>query len=192
MQLDITLMKGNKKTMRKTVLFIAISLDGYIADQDGAVDWLNGENTDTENIDTYSEFVKTIDTVIMGWNTYHQVITELSPTEWVYSDLTTYVITHRKLTSSDKIKFVSQDPCSFLQQIKSKPGKDIWICGGADIVQQFMAKDLIDTYYISIIPTLLGNGISLFGTLEKERKLSLIKTQNYHGIVELIYERRLS
>ena len=178
--------------MRKISLFIAMSLDGYIADSKGGIDWLKVQSSNDKDMDTYSEFVKSIDTILMGWNTYHQVITELSPTEWVYSDLTTYVITHRKLTSSDKIKFVSQDPCSFLQQIKSKPGKDIWICGGANIVQQFMAKDLIDTYYISIIPTLLGNGISLFGTLEKERKLSLIKTQNYHGIVELIYERRLS
>lgn len=178
--------------MRKIVLFIAISVDGYIADLNGKVDWLKGENTDTEDIDTYSEFVKTIDTVIMGWNTYHQVVTELSPTEWVYSDLTTYVITHKEINSSDKIKFVSQDPCSLLRQMKSEPGKDIWICGDADIVQQLMAKDMIDEYYISIIPTLLGNGISLFGTLEKETKLSLVKTQNYHGIVELIYERRLS
>lgn len=178
--------------MRKIILFIAISLDGYIADLNGNVDWLRGEDTDNEGIDTYSEFIKDIDTVIMGWNTYDQIVTKLSPTEWVYSDLTTYVITHRKLHSTDKIRFVSLAPCCLLQQMRFEPGKDIWICGGADIVQQLMTKDMIDKYYISIIPTLLGNGISLFGTLENETRLSLIKTQNYNGIVELIYERRLS
>jgi len=109
--------------MRKTVLFIAISLDGYIADQDGAVDWLNGENTDTENIDTYSEFVKTIDTVIMGWNTYHQVVTKLSPAEWVYNDFTTYVITHRNHTSSEKIRFTSTNPVDLIKSLKKEKGK---------------------------------------------------------------------
>lgn len=178
--------------MRKIILFIAISLDGYIADLNGNVDWLRGEDTDSENIDTYSEFIKDIDTVIMGWNTYEQIVTELSPTEWVYSNLTTYVITHRELSSSDKIKFVSQDPCCLLQQMMFEPGKDIWICGGADIVQQLMVRDMIDKYYISIIPTLLGKGIPLFGSLKNETRLSLIKTQNYNGIVELIYERKFS
>lgn len=57
--------------MRKVILFIAISLDGYIADANGSVDWLSGQGDDSENIDTYSEFIKDIDTAIMGWNTYH-------------------------------------------------------------------------------------------------------------------------
>ena len=61
--------------MRKVTLFIAMSLDGYIADKDGGVDWLNGQEENGENTDTYSEFIKTIDTIIMGWNTYHQVST---------------------------------------------------------------------------------------------------------------------
>ena len=61
--------------MRKTILYIAMSLDGYIADKNGSVDWLTGQGTDEENVDTYSEFVKDIDTVVMGWNTYAQVIT---------------------------------------------------------------------------------------------------------------------
>ena len=56
--------------MRKTILYIAMSLDGYIADKNGSVDWLTGQGTDEENVDTYSEFVKDIDTVVMGWNTY--------------------------------------------------------------------------------------------------------------------------
>ena len=83
--------------MRKVVLFIAMSLDGYIADSRGGVGWLNGQDCDSENIDVYSEFVKNIDTILMGWNTYYQVTMELSPTEWIYSDFMTYVITHNEI-----------------------------------------------------------------------------------------------
>lgn len=88
--------------MRNVNLFIAMSLDGYIADNKGSVDWLEGQDSDNESIDTYSEFVKNIDTILMGWNTYHQVVTELSPKEWVYNDFTTYVITHKEQISSEK------------------------------------------------------------------------------------------
>lgn len=56
-----------------------------------------------EDIDVYSEFVKDIDTILMGWNTYRQVITELSPDEWIYSDFLTYVFTHRKCSSTEKL-----------------------------------------------------------------------------------------
>ena len=80
--------------MKKVTVFIAMSLDGYIADSKGNVDWLAGQGNDDDNIDSYSEFAKEIDTVVMGWNTYHQIVTELSPDEWVYSDFTAYVITH--------------------------------------------------------------------------------------------------
>ncbi len=175
---------------RKTILYIAMSLDGYIADRDGGVHWLQG--SDDGDISSYSEFVKDIDTILMGWNTYHQVVTELSPTEWIYGDFTTYVITHNKNVSSEQIQFTDKNLTELLKEIKSKDGKHIWICGGASLVQQLMNENLIDYYYISIIPTLLGNGIRLFGVFEKEQKLSLIRTQNYNGIVEMIYEKRNS
>ncbi len=61
--------------MRKIVLFIAMSLDGYIADRNGNVDWLNGQNEKEETMDVYSDFIKDVDTVVMGWNTYYQVVT---------------------------------------------------------------------------------------------------------------------
>lgn len=176
--------------MRKVVLFIAMSLDGYIADSDGKVDFLTGQGDDSENIDVYSEFIKDIDTVIMGYNTYYQVVTELSPDKWVYDDLKTYVITHKKLSSSDKICFTDESPTDLVRALKQKNGKDIWICGGAEIVQQLMRDDLIDEYYISVIPTVLGVGVRLFGELPQECKLTLIKTQSYNGITDLVYRRR--
>ena len=61
--------------MRKIVLFIAMSLDGYIAERNGNVDWLNGQNEKEETMDVYSDFIKDVDTVVMGWNTYYQVVT---------------------------------------------------------------------------------------------------------------------
>lgn len=99
--------------MKKIRLFIAMSLDGYIADSKGGVQWLEGQGNDKENVDAYGEFVKDIDTVIMGWNTYHQIVTELSPNEWVYDDFTTYVITHKEKPSSDKIRFTDESPVEF-------------------------------------------------------------------------------
>ncbi len=104
--------------MRKVSLFIAMSLDGYIADNKGGVDWLEGQGDNNENMDSYSEFVKNIDTVVMGWNTYYQVATELSPKEWVYSNFTTYVITHNRYTSSEKIQFVNIKPADLVKKLK--------------------------------------------------------------------------
>lgn len=176
--------------MRKVVLYIAMSLDGYIADSSRKVDWLNGHGSEEENVDTYSVFIRDVDTVIMGWNTYHQVMTELSPGEWVYKGLTTYVITHRKLSSTENIKFVQDDPCSVVEKLKSEEGKAIWICGGASIIQPLMQGGLIDEYYISIMPTILGSGIRLFEESQDEIKLKLVRTQSYNGITELVYSRR--
>lgn len=176
--------------MRKVVLFIAMSLDGYIADRQGNVDWLKGQDMNEETIDTYSTFIKDVDTVVMGWNTYHQIVTELSPAEWVYADLTSYVITHRELSSTSTIIFTEKSPCDIVNELKPEPGKNIWICGGADIIQQLIKADCIDEYYISVIPTILGAGIRLFGSIPNEIKLKLVHTQTYNGITDLVYTRR--
>ena len=126
--------------MRKVILYIAMSLDGYIADENGGVGWLSGQDPEGESEGSYPEFVRGIDTVVMGWETYHQVITELSPGEWVYEDLMTYVITHREETSTEKIRFVHEAPSDLIQNLKETKGKDIWICGGASIAEQLMQE----------------------------------------------------
>lgn len=176
--------------MKKISLFIAMSLDGYIADSKGSVDWLNGHGNDDENIDTYSEFTKSIDTILMGWNTYHQIVTELSPDEWIYDDFTTYVVTHNKHTSFDKIRFTDESPVELVKKLREENGKDIWICGGANLIQQLVREDLIDCYYITVIPTILGSGIRLFENTEHELKLRLLNIQSYNGMTDLIYTRR--
>ena len=65
--------------MREVVLFIAMSLDGYIADEQGGVEWLRGQDPGAADPDSYADFIRDVDTVVMGWNTYHQIMTELSP-----------------------------------------------------------------------------------------------------------------
>lgn len=176
--------------MRKAILFIAMSLDGYIADIHGGTEWLEGQVPEENDMISYEEFIQNIDTVIMGANTYHQLVTELSPNEWVYSDFTSYIITHTPKKSTNKIRFTDESPDQLINRLKNEIGKDIWICGGASIAKQMMQSDLIEQYYINVIPTILGNGIRLFDTLDKELKLKLIRTRSYNGITDLIYERR--
>lgn len=176
--------------MRKIVLFIAMSLDGCIADSSGGIGWLEGQTSGEDDMVSYKEFIQNIDTVIMGANTYRQLITELSPNEWTYPNLTSYIITHSPEPPKEKIRFTDENPCQLVKRLKNEVGKDIWICGGAKIVRQLMQADLIDQYYINVIPTILGTGIYLFDMLEKEIKLKLIQTKSYNGITDLVYERR--
>lgn len=98
--------------MRNVVLFIGISLDGFIAGCDGNVDWMSGQGEE-DVFDSYGEFVQNVDAVVMGWNTYHQIVTELSPEEWVYRGMDSYVITHRKMkTDPDAgIYFINENVC---------------------------------------------------------------------------------
>lgn len=176
--------------MRKVVLYIAKSLDGYIADSNGGVTWLTGQDEENTDPGSYPEFIKTVDTVILGYKTYHQVTTELSPDTWVYAGMKSYVVTSRKIESTDEIIFTNENLVDLISSLKNKEGKDIWICGGASIANQLLELNLIDEFHISIIPTILGNGIRLFEEHNKEVKLELINTRNYNGIVDLQYKCR--
>ena len=176
--------------MRKVILFIAMSLDGYIADEDGSVDWLTGQDIHKENRDTYSEFIQNIDTVVMGWKTYHQIVTELSPDQWVYHDLKSYIVTHHPMPSTHHIIFTHQNPQALVSQLKQVHGKDVWICGGAQIIQPLLMSQLIDEYHITIIPTLLESGIRLFQKDFQSIPLQLINYQENNGMMELIYVPR--
>ena len=83
--------------MRNVILYIAMSLDGYLADANGGVAWLDGDGSDSLHPGSYEAFSETVDTVLMGYRTYRQIVTELSPETWPYCGKTTYVWTHREL-----------------------------------------------------------------------------------------------
>lgn len=176
--------------MRKTTLFIAMSLDGYIADAKGGADWLNGQDPDAVAEDFYAEFIKTADTVLMGWNTFDQIVRELSPDEWPYSGLSTYVFTHRTLPDSKDIHFTKEDPCTLLKRLKQGEGKDIWICGGARLIEGIVQEEAINPFWITVIPVLLGGGIRLFPTLKAPQELALVDVRHSNGMVDLLYRKR--
>lgn len=125
--------------MRNVVLYIAMSLDGYIADSEGTVNWIKGRDEAVELQDTYSPFFATVDTVVMGRRTYDQITTELSPGAWPYSGAKTFVITHHpENTDRTDIVLTDLNPCKLIEKLKQKSGKDIWVCGGAEIVNRLL------------------------------------------------------
>lgn len=176
--------------MKKVIMYIATSLDGYIADNNGNVGFLAGDGSDNENIGSFENFFESVDTVILGYNTYNQIITELSPNQWAYKGKTSYVLTHKDIKNKDEIIFTSEHITDLILKLKEENGKDIWVCGGANIINQLHRANLIDEYAITIIPSILGNGIRLFEQTDKELKLKLKCTKNYNGMIDLVYEKR--
>ena len=177
--------------MKRVVLYIAMSLDGYIADGKGGVDWLKGQNEAEKLEDTFTPFFNDVDTVIMGRKTFDQIVRELSPKQWPYNGATTYVLSHQKETNEAKnICFKNMDICQLVEELRQEAGKDIWICGGAEIARPLIAKDMIDTYHLAIIPVILGGGVRLFDGSTPKIDLTLVKAKKYNGIVEVVYSQR--
>lgn len=168
-----------------------MSIDGYIADCSGSVDWIKGQDEDVKPEDTFTPFFDSVDTVVMGKRTYDQIVTELSPDHWPYIGATTFVVTHDdKSVDAEHICFRNTSVCRLVDDLRQQPGKSIWICGGAQIARQLIEKDMIDTYHLAVIPVLLGDGIKLFDGTKQKIDLSLVATKEYNGIIELTYHRR--
>ncbi len=177
--------------MKKVIAYIAMSLDGFVADREGGVGWLSGDGSDEGNMGSYPDFIKSIDTVLLGYKTYEQIITELSPDSWPYEGMQSYVITHRNIENTDKIIFTGEDVGELVKSIRTAEGDgDIWVCGGASIINQLTKKSLIDRYHITVIPTLLGEGTRLFEATDEPLQLRLINSKSYNGMTDLVYTVR--
>jgi len=170
--------------MRPVILFIATSLDGYIARTDGGIDWLF-----TDQDYGYREFFSCVDTVVMGRKTY---ALSRSFGEYPYPGRAGYVFSRtRSGQQDDNVRFISTDPAEFIAGLKSKPGKHIWLIGGSELIQHFVQADLIDEYVISVHPIILGSGIPLFRAPVPTQKLIYRDCTTFDtGLVQVTYSRR--
>ena len=165
--------------MPKIIAYIATSLDGYIAREDGSIDWLpeSGESG-------YDVFYKSIDTVIMGKTTYDQVLTF---GEYPYKDKKSFVFTTTNQNKDDNVEFVS-DVDKFVKDGFPGLGKNIWLVGGAQIIASFLKQKVVDEMIVTIIPVILGKGIPLFKNIESETKLELLKNKKHTQLVDVHYK----
>lgn len=176
---------------RRVVLYIAMSLDGYIADRWGGVGWLSGHDGAGPVDDGYDDFIETVDTVVMGMRTYEQVTRELSPGLWPYQGMRGYVASGQARQPTEDVAFIGGDIAGFVQEMKREDtGKDIWIVGGAELAGLFMAQDAIDIYEITIAPVILGGGVRLFTGEMDDIPLYLEDQRRVGGMVMLRYTRR--
>ncbi|HCM88570.1 MULTISPECIES: dihydrofolate reductase family protein [Vagococcus] len=172
---------------RKIILYIATSLDGFIADRNGNIDWLS-TNVDSSEIDTsYEDFYQQVDTVILGRTTYDQVTQVLSPDNYPYSDSTSYVLTSRPGESAESIIFTDQPVVEIVNNLKQTNGGNVFIVGGASIIQPLVEANLIDEYQLATIPVILGEGIPLFKSIKEPVGLQIKNISTVNNVVYRTY-----
>lgn len=152
------------------ILYIAVSLDGYIARPNGAVDWLDDVEGDGDN--GYSEFYIQVGTVVMGRKTYEEVLRLTD--EFPYAGKACYVLSRKNHDHQPDVTFTDEELGSLVSRLKEQSDGYVWLVGGGQLVKQFLEKKLIDEIELYIIPKLIGEGIPLFpeGTLPANFELT--------------------
>lgn len=179
--------------MPEVILYIAASLDGYIARVDGAVDWLDdipepGDGPDKDY--GYGEFIAGVGTVLMGRVTYEQVLS--FGVDYPYPGTDGFVFSRTRAGEQDEnVRFVDgADMAAFVDQLKAADKGNIWLVGGGQLVREFLRLDLIDRFELFILPVILGEGIPMFPPPSPEMKLALAGCRSYdNGMVWLTYRR---
>lgn len=171
---------------RKVIVYIAASLDGYIAKPNDDLSFLSIVQKEGEDYG-YNNFISTIDTVILGRKTYEWVMTQVP--EFPHADKQSFVITRTPRESIGSTHFYNGSLNDLIAKLKAEQGKDIFCDGGAEIVNALLKEKLVDELIVSVIPILLGKGTQLFNDERPEQLLSLISSQSFEkGLVQLHYK----
>lgn len=170
---------------RKLFLYIATSLDGYIATEDDSLEWLF--KTEGEGDNGYSEFYNTVDTILIGRRTYDWII-EKEKGNFPYKNKECYIFSRSKSGKNENVEFINQDVVEFTNKIKRLDGGNIWLVGGGNLLHSFIKERLVDEFIITIAPTLIGHGIPLFKKNDFELELKLKNIRKLNQFVELHYE----
>jgi dihydrofolate reductase len=184
-------------TDSRVTIHMAASLDGFIARKDGSVDWMetSDEFPDGDAMDPgfVEAFLKTIDCYVMGSRTYETALRfEAQGVGWSYGDKPTFVLTSRELPKTrDSIEFYSGDLEPFVNEHLRPRFRSIWFVGGGAVSAECLRLGLADEVRYSILPILIGDGISFFERLDGDVPLHLAEIKAYKsGMVELCYEVR--
>ena len=169
-------------------LYIAQTLDGYIARADGAIDWL-AQIDEHDHDYGYAAFYDTVDAVIMGSTTF-EMIHSLGP--WPYSDKSTFVFTRRSLkTDADNVYFVSGDPQLVLYNTQFSRFGRLWLVGGSSLIASCIKKRLVDEFILTVLPVMLGHGLRLFPSPVAEEWFELVSCRQYDwGVLQLHYRKK--
>ncbi|QNF32171.1 dihydrofolate reductase [Adhaeribacter swui] len=178
--------------MRKVILDLATTLDGYIEGSNGEIDWcIMDDDMEFEN------FLNSIDTIFYGrvsydlWGNY-QPDSSASPSEkaiWQAVHAKEKYVFSSHFRDDANATFITSDLAEKVAEIKNSTGKDIWLYGGAQLITTFNNLGLIDLYRIAVHPTVLGSGKPLFQNLKNRLNLKLVDTKVFRsGVVQLIYE----
>jgi dihydrofolate reductase len=170
--------------MRKIILSLAVSLDGYIEGPNGEYDWCF-----TDQDYGMSEFFKRVDTVFIGRKSYEMSLgMEGADTSWM-PKMKEYVFSNTLRNVKEGVSVVSGNIKQEVEKIKSEPGKDIWLFGGASLITTLMNEKLVDEISMAVHPILLGAGKPLFIDITGRIPLKLVNTQTYNtGLVTMAYE----
>ncbi|PLR71135.1 hypothetical protein CYJ37_20365 [Bacillus sp. UMB0728] len=172
------------KNPRNIVLFIAQSLDGYIATKEDSLEWLFKVEGEGDN--GYSEFYEEIDTIIMGKRTYDWIMKH-EKGQFPYKNKDCYVFSRSQLEDTADVKFVNEDIVDFANSLKKEEGKNIWVVGGGELLHTFLKEKLLDELFITIAPSIIGDGIPLFKSGDYQLDLKLKGTRTFNQFVEIHY-----
>ncbi|AZA53895.1 dihydrofolate reductase family protein [Chryseobacterium sp. G0201] len=176
--------------MRKISLFIATSLDGYIAKPNDDLSFLKLVEKEGEDYG-YAKFTDTIDTLIIGRRTYDYVLKEIGSSHYNNGKRDVYVITRTERPQEGRIIFYTGNITELVKRLKAEKGKNIYCDGGAEVINELLKHDLIDELIISVIPVLLGNGTRLFKDGRPEQILEFIEAKTFDtGLAQLHYKRK--
>lgn len=180
--------------MRKIIVYIAISADGYIARADGSVDWLDRPRPP----DNYGmgEFFNTVDAILWGRKTWGLVekmeadVDEQAGASGFGAKIKNYVFTTQPPAKRPRgVEFVNEPIAAFAKRLRATPGKDIWMMGGGGIIGSFLDAGEIDEFIIHVIPIFIGEGIPLIAPRHRTVPLELRTVQSYpDGVVRLHYD----
>lgn len=178
--------------MRKVILDLAVTLDGYIEGPNGEIDWCILDN-DME----FDKFIESVDTIFYGrvsydaWGNYQPEndANDSVKAIWKAIHSKNKIVFTRQIRNDNNVTYINSDITQSVEQIKAKDGKDIWLYGGAKLIETFVDRKLIDIYRLSVHPVVLGNGKPLFENLKQRLNLELLSVKKFRsGVVQLIYK----